>query len=154
MIEKPTLVGRERELDELARFLDAVPAGPVGLLFEGDAGIGKTTLWKAAADRARRAGFTVLTSAPSRSERGLTLGGLTDVLQPVEPSVLDRLPGPQRHALEVALLRIEPSGTLPDQRTLSVAVAGVLRLLTATAPLLIAIDDAQWLDESSAAILA
>ena len=45
MVEKPALVGRERELQELVRFLDAVPSGPVGLLFEGDAGIGKTTLW-------------------------------------------------------------------------------------------------------------
>ena len=48
MVEKPRLVGRERELDELVRFLDAVPTGPVGLLFEGDAGIGKTTLWREA----------------------------------------------------------------------------------------------------------
>ena len=47
-----------------------------------------------------------------------------------------------------------PSGTLPDQRTLSVALAGLLRLLTVRAPVLLAVDDAQWLDESSAAILA
>lgn len=38
MVAKPALVGREQELDELARFLDAVPAGPVGLLLEGDRG--------------------------------------------------------------------------------------------------------------------
>jgi len=148
------LVGRGAELAVIERFAGRAGGEPAALVLEGDAGIGKTTLWKAALDVARRAGFTVLTSAPTRSERGLTLGGLTDVLEPLDASILGRLPDPQRHALEVALLRIEPSGTLPDQRTLSVAVAGVLRLLTADAPLLIAIDDAQWLDESSGAILA
>jgi DNA-binding CsgD family transcriptional regulator len=99
------------------------------------------------------AGFRVLRSRPARSELGLTLGGLTDVLEDVDRGVLARLPDPQRHALEVALLRVEPTGTLPDQRTLSVAVAGVLRLLTASGPVLLAIDDAQWLDGSSRAIL-
>jgi predicted ATPase len=65
MVEKPRLVGRERELDELARFLDAVPAGPVGLLFEGDAGIGKTTLW-------REAVLEALDGARAEGETGLS----------------------------------------------------------------------------------
>ena len=64
------------------------------------------------------------------------------------------LPDPQRHALEIALLRVDAVGDAPDQRTLSVALAGLLRLLTGGAPVLLAVDDAQWLDESSAAILA
>ena len=100
-------------------------------------------------------GWLVRTSRPARSEQGLTLGGLTDLFGDVDDETLGRLPAPQRQALGVALLRIEPTGT--SRRTsarLSVAVAGLLRLLAADRPVLIAIDDAQWLDESTAAILA
>ncbi len=148
------VVGRGVELAAVERFVERAARGLAALILEGEAGIGKTTLWEAALAAAGDAGFRLLRSRPARSELGLTLGGLTDLLDEVDASVLERLPDPQRHALEVALLRVAPSGTLPDQRTLSVAVAGVLRSLTASAPLLVAVDDAQWLDESSAAILA
>lgn len=148
------VVGRGNELAAVERFVEHARSRPSALVLEGEAGIGKTTIWHAAVGLARAAGFTVLTSGPARSEQGLTLGGLTDLFADVDASILAGLPDPQRHALEVALLRIEPSGNLPDQRTLSVAVAGLLRALTARSPVLIAIDDAQWLDESSAAIVA
>ena len=148
------IVGRGTELAAVERFVERARGGLAALVLEGEPGIGKTTIWTAAVGTARDAGFTVLTSGPARSEQGLTLGGLTDLLGDVDAAVLAGLPDPQRHALEIALLRIAPSGALPDQRTLSVAVAGVLRLLTSSAPVLVAIDDAQWLDDSSAAILA
>jgi DNA-binding CsgD family transcriptional regulator len=148
------VVGRGEELAAVERFLDRAAGGLAGLVLDGEPGIGKTTIWEAALDAAHRAGFAVLRSRPARSELGLTLGGLTDLFDAIDGSVLDRLPDPQRHALEVALLRVAPTGTLPDQRTLSVAVAGALRLLTGSKPVLLAIDDAQWLDESSTAILA
>ena len=148
------IVGRGTELAAVERFVERARSGLSGLVLEGDAGIGKTTIWEAAVRHARTAGFTVLTTGPARSEQALTLGGLTDLFADVDADVLAGLPDPQRHALDVALLRIEPSGSLPDQRTLSVAVAGVLRLMTARTPVLIAVDDAQWLDESSASILA
>ncbi len=47
-METQAVVGRERELSWLESFLDAVPAGPVGLLLGGEVGVGKTTLWKEA----------------------------------------------------------------------------------------------------------
>ncbi len=148
------VVGRGNELAAVERFVERARGGLSALVLEGEAGIGKTTIWHAAVSRARAAGFTILTSGPARSEQGLTLGGLTDLFADVDAGVLADLPDPQRHALEIALLRIEPSGSLPDQRTLSVAVAGLLRALTARSPVLLAVDDAQWLDESSAAIVA
>jgi DNA-binding CsgD family transcriptional regulator len=147
------VVGRVVELAAVERFVEGAGRGLAALVLEGEPGIGKTTIWEAALDAASHAGFSILRSRPARSEHGLTLGGLTDLFDGVDATVLDRLPDPQRHALEVALLRVAPSGTLPDQRALSVAVAGALRLLTATTPVLLAIDDAQWLDASSAAIL-
>jgi len=148
------IVGRGTELAAVERFVERARNALSGLVLEGDPGIGKTTIWEAAVQQARTAGFTVLTTGPARSEQGLTLGGLTDLFADVDAAVLAGLPDPQRHALDVALLRIEPFGSLPDQRTLSVAVASVLRLLTARTPVLIAVDDAQWLDESSASIFA
>ena len=148
------IVGRGTELAAVERFVERARSGLSALVLEGDAGIGKTTIWEAAVRQARIVGFTVLTTGPARSEHGLTLGGLTDLLTELDADVLAGLPHPQRHALEVALLRVEPSGSLPDQRALSVAVAGVLRLLSARMPVLIAVDDAQWLDESSASIVA
>ena len=81
MVEKPTLVGREQELGELARFLDAVPAGPVGLLLEGDAGIGKTTLWREAVLEALDRSYCVLSCRPVESEAQLAFTALGDLLE-------------------------------------------------------------------------
>ncbi len=148
------VVGRGVELAAVERFVERSQTGLAALVLEGEPGIGKTTIWQAALAAASDRGFRILRSRPARSEYGLTLGGLTDLLADVDEIVVERLPDPQRHALEVALLRVAPSGSLPDQRTLSVAVATLLRMLTASEPVLLAIDDAQWLDESSAAILA
>lgn len=147
------VVGRGNELAAAERFLERAGQRLAALVIEGDAGIGKTTLWRAAIGVATASGFAVLASRPARSEQQLTLGALTDLLADVDETVLATLPPPQRRALEIALLRIAPSGILPDQRTLSVAVAGLLRHLATSGPLLIAVDDAHWFDESSAAIL-
>ncbi len=149
------VVGRGDELAAVDRLLTRAADSLRCLVIDGEAGIGKTTLWKAAVDTARARGWGVLSSRPARSEQGLTLGALTDILGGLEDDAFGRLPEPQRQALEVALLRRTPSGTVPDQRTLSVAVAGLLRGLgRPERPVLLALDDAQWLDESSSAILA
>src|SRR5262249_48321661 len=71
----------------------------------------------------------------------------------VSAEELGRLPDPQRRALEVSLLRADPEGVAVDQRTLSVATVSLLRLLASEAPLLIAVDDVQWADESSLGVL-
>ena len=148
------VVGRGSELAAVERFVERAAGGLAALVLAGEAGIGKTTIWGAARGVAGRSGFAVLTARPARAEQGLTLGCLTDLFADVDDAVLGRLPEPQRHALEVALLRAAPSRELLDQRTISVAVAGLLRLLTQATPVLLAVDDAQWLDESSAAVVA
>jgi DNA-binding CsgD family transcriptional regulator len=148
------VIGRAAELEVVERVLERAIGGLAGLVIEGDAGIGKTAVWRAARDRARASGTRILRSAPAEPERTLTLGGLTDLLGDVSPAELGPLPPIQRRALEIALLRAEATGQLPDQRTLSVAATTLLRQLAAERPLVVAIDDAQWLDESSASILA
>jgi len=148
------IVGRGPELAALEPFLGRAGDGLAALVFEGEAGIGKSTVWQAAADAAGERGWLVLTSRPAQSEQGLTLGGLVDLLGGVGDDVLARLPPPQRDALAIALLRAAPDRASPDQRTLSVAVAGLLRqLVEPDRPVVVAIDDVQFLDEGSAAIL-
>jgi DNA-binding CsgD family transcriptional regulator len=153
MVEKPALVGRERELQELVRFLDAVPSGPVGLLFEGDAGIGKTTLWREAVSAALNRSYFVLSCRPVESEAQLAFTALGDLLEEVPDSATAELPVPQRRALEVALLQIDAEGPPPLPRAVSLGVLGVLRALAASGPLVIALDDLQWLDRPSASTL-
>jgi DNA-binding CsgD family transcriptional regulator len=148
------LIGRATEVEAVDRFLELAGTTLASLLIDGEAGIGKTAIWRAAIERADQAGARVLRAAPAESERTLTLGGLTDLLATVTDAQLGFLPAVQRHALEIAILRAEPSGQLPDQRTLSVATATLLRALATERPLILAIDDAQWLDDGSAAVLA
>ena len=153
MVEKPALVGRERELQELVRFLDAVPSGPVGLLFEGDAGIGKTTLWREAVSAALNRSYFVLSCRPVESEAQLAFSALGDLLEEVPDSAAADLPMPQRRALDVALLRVEAEGPPPLPRAVSLGALGVLRALAASGPVVIAVDDVQWLDRPSASTL-
>ncbi|HEY2916146.1 MAG TPA: AAA family ATPase [Candidatus Limnocylindrales bacterium] len=148
------VIGRGPELERAGAFLERIPGGATSLLVLGDAGIGKTSVWRDAVGRATAQGFRVLRCAPAESEQSLTLGGLTDLLRDVADADLESLPGVQRDAIEVALLRRAAVGAPPDQRTLSVATAGLLRALSGDRPLLLALDDAQWLDDTSAAIVA
>jgi DNA-binding CsgD family transcriptional regulator len=145
--------GRTAELDRIRAFLDEVAVRPAGLLIEGPAGIGKTTLWAAGLDMARRRGWWVLSCRPVQSEAPLSFSALGDLLGAVPESGLAGLPGPQRHAVDVALLRDEPGPEPPDQRAVAVALLGVVRALAGSAPVLIAVDDLTWLDRASAVVL-
>jgi DNA-binding CsgD family transcriptional regulator len=147
------IVGREVELRALRGFVAAAGVGPGGLVLEGGAGFGKSTLWLAAVEEAREAGYRVLAARPAEAERGLPHAGLADLLEPVLGEVWPVLPGPRRHALEVALLLAEPDERA-DPRTLPVAVRSALLALAGDAPVLLAVDDVQWLDPSSQAALA
>ena len=80
--------------------------------------------------------------------------GLGDLLEGVVDDVLSALLTPRRRALQVALLHEEASGDPVDRRTLAVAVRDALQLLSERGPILIAVDDVQWLDPSSSRALA
>jgi hypothetical protein len=92
----------------------------------------------------------VLTCRAAESEARLSYAALGDLLDFELPD----LPAPQARALQVALLRAEVEGAPPDQRAVSVATLGVLRALAAADPVMIAVDDVQWLDAPSARVLA
>lgn len=150
----PEIVGREVELAAARAFIDAADGGPAALVFEGEAGIGKSTLWLAAVASARERGWRVLSSRPAEAERTFAHVGLGDLLEAVLDRVLPALSVPRRRALEVALLRDEASADVLDARALAVAVRDALQLLGEEAPTLVAVDDVQWLDASSSSALA
>jgi DNA-binding CsgD family transcriptional regulator len=150
----PVVLGRQAELDQLTAMLDAVVAGPRTVVVEGPAGIGKTTVWQAALQAARARSFTVLAARAAQTEATLPFGGLIDLLEGVPEARLSELPAPQRRALEVALLRREPEQTGVDQLAVSLATLQVLRTVAADAPVVVGIDDLQWLDGATARVLA
>ena len=145
------VVGRAPELARLDAFL---AGGAPALLLTGAPGIGKTTLWEAGIARARAAGRQVLAARPSSAEAQLAFGGLIDLLDGVPAGAMAGLPAPQREALEVALLRADPGGAPPGAHAIALGLLGALRALAAEAPVLVAIDDLQWLDAPSADALA
>ena len=148
------IVGRDEELASLRAFIDEMREGPAALVLEGEAGIGKSALWLAGVEHARTRGFRLLSSRPAEAERGLAHVGLGDLFEDVLDEVLPALPPPRQRALEVALLLEEATDEAVDPHALGIATRGGLQVLAGEKPLLVAIDDLQWFDPSSAHALA
>lgn len=147
------ILGREDELAAIARFVSDDTSIPRALLLEGEAGIGKTTLWREGVRRSAVRGLTLESSA-SESETRLSFTVLGDLLAPVLDATIDELPAGRRRALEAALLLGPPTRSRPDARAVSLAVLDVVRSIAAQGAITIAIDDVQWTDAPSARALA
>jgi DNA-binding CsgD family transcriptional regulator len=143
------IVGRDQELASVRAFVDGAGVGPAALALEGDPGIGKSTLWLAGVERARESGSRILFSRPAEAERGLAHAGLGDLFEGVLDDVLTRLSAPRRRALEAALLLEDATTEAVDPRALGLAVRDALQVLAEQGPLVVAIDDLQWLDAAS-----
>ncbi|MDT5286981.1 MAG: hypothetical protein QOF88_1870, partial [Mycobacterium sp.] len=141
------------ESDDVAAFLTSAAQRVSGLVVEGEPGIGKTTLWSAAVGQASHRGFRVVSARAGSAEVVLTFAVLADLFGDVDSAVLAELPHVQRVAVDKLL---EQAGESPatDERVLGAAFLSVVERLTADTPVLVAIDDAQWLDASSEAVLA
>src|SRR5438045_2233740 len=150
---RPPVVGRERELAQIEELLDAVDRGSGGLLLEGEPGIGKTTLWRLGVELARERGWRVLLAQPTEPEQDLSFAALADLLATTR-SRFRLLPSPQRHALRAALLLEELPERPPDERLIGTALLTLLQRLAKENPVLLAVDDVQWLDDASAVALA
>lgn len=146
-------MGRRAELAEVARFLDRATTGLAALTLKGPAGMGKTALWRQGLRMARQHGWTVLAARPTGAEVSLSFAGLADLFAQVQGEILDRLPAVQRRAVEVALLRRDAGETGVDARTVSTGALSALREMASIAPVLVAIDDVQWLDRATASTL-
>jgi len=150
------VLARDAELASMDGWLAALAGAeePALLVIAGDPGIGKTTLWAEAARRASAAGYRVLLSRPVPSDAGLPHVVLADLLSRVPDEALAALPAPQRRALAVALLRADPGDGDLDPRAVGTGLTALLGGLAVGSPVVLAVDDAQWLDPASARVLA
>lgn len=148
-----TIVGRDAEMAVVRRFLDDASREWCALHLHGPAGIGKSTIWQAALSEAEERGFRVSRTRPTEAEAALPFSGLNDLFGDLLDAVQPALPEPQQRALEIALLRASVEESRPEPLAISLAVLNLLRLATTARPLIIAVDDAPWLDRSSAAVL-
>ena len=147
-----TIVGRDVELEAVVRFLASAKAPASILVIESEPGMGKTTLWREALLRSEHARI-VLSCQPARSEASLSYSALGDLLSAVDQSAFGALPSPQREALEVALLRAEPTRRAPTRRAVGTALVSLVQTLAVRRPVLMAIDDVQWLDPATASVV-
>jgi DNA-binding NarL/FixJ family response regulator len=148
------VVSRPAEQRAVSEFLAAAAVKPAALVLEGDAGIGKTTVWLDGLERASDAGFRVLSTRIAETESVLAYAGLAALLEGVETAAFEALPSPQRLAMDRVLLRITSDGPMTDQRAVGASVVSVLEYLARDRPVLVAIDDLQWLDQPSMQIVS
>jgi DNA-binding CsgD family transcriptional regulator len=149
------IVGREDELASVRSFIDrALSDLSAGFVLEGPPGIGKSILLSAAVGIARDRGMRVLSARPAEAERSLPYAGLEDLFDGVLDEVLPELPTPRRMALEIVILRHGELGDRADPRAVAAAVRSSLEIISSRGPVLIAVDDVQWLDAPTTAALA
>src|SRR5262245_11268561 len=144
------LFGRHVERGLLDSLLRDARAGRSGsLLLRGEVGIGKSALCSYAVEQA--AGMTVLAARGSETERDLAFAGLAQLFR-AELGRLDGLPAPQGAALAGALAVGPPVEV--DRFTVCAAVLSLLAAIAEASPVLVVVDDAEWLDRSSSEALA
>ena len=142
------VLGRAVALAVVDEFLDGAQRDAAVLVFTGEPGIGKSTLWRAATLAAAERGIRILAARPAAADVRLSGVGLADLFAEVEEAVLAELPGPQRDAIDAALLRRSPARAA-TAAALAAAVLALLRRLATAGPVLVAIDDLQWLDTTT-----
>ena len=144
-----------RSLGQLRSSSQLVPSGPSALVVEGEAGIGKTTVWLAGLERAQELGFWVLSARATEVESVLPYSGLAALLEGLDEAVFADLPPLQRLAIDRVLLRVAAEdGPVTDQQVVGAAFVSVVERLAERASVLIAIDDLQWLDPPSTLIIS
>ncbi len=141
-------------MEAVRAFVDALGDGPRGLLIEGEAGIGKTAIWRAALAEAEARGCVVLRCVAEQAEARLSFVGLADLAEGISDECLAAVRRPQREALEVALVRRERAAEPPDPAAVAIGFRSLLVRISEVAPVVVAVDDVQWLDAPTARALA
>jgi len=147
-----SLLGRDDELARLYRIVHELPDRGGAFVVRGDAGIGKSALLAAASERAHELRVLVLRANGVESEAQLPFAGLHQLLLP-SLRLLTQLQEPQRDALEMAFGLRSHRG-VSDVFLIGLATLGLISELAAETPVLLVVDDVQWLDRSSARVLA
>ena len=147
------MVGRESEVQSLESYFEAGGTN-IACVLGGQPGIGKTTLWEVAVARAQERGDLVLKARGSQAETQHSYAALIDIFDGVDFDGLADVPAPQLKALEVALLRRSAVRADADPHATALGLLAALRSLGRRRPVMIAIDDVQWIDSPSANALA
>jgi predicted ATPase len=145
------LIGRVEQLEVLRRMLAEIGTRGSAALIRGAPGIGKSALLAEVAAVADRLGFRVLRAGGVEAESEIPYAGLQQLLRPLSTAVAD-LSAPQRAALQAALGQDEPE--VPDVFLVGLAALDLVADAAADAPVLILVDDAQWLDDATVSVLA
>ena len=144
------LRGRNSEAGALGRIVEAVRAGESRVLvIRGEPGVGKTVLLDLLATQA--SDCQIVRALGVQSEMELAFAGLHQLCVPMLDR-LDRLPVPQREALQTAFGLIS-AGPAPDRFLVGLAVLSLLSEVAGERPLICLVDDQQWLDRASAQAL-
>jgi DNA-binding CsgD family transcriptional regulator len=150
----PTDRGRDAEFGAVRRLL-AGGTGADAVLLTSPPGMGKSWVWEHGVELGRRTPVRVAASVCAAAETAMPYAGLADLIEPMADELGAQLPEPQQYALDVVLGRVP--AVEPRQvtvRAVAAAVAGVLRLALRSGPLLLALDDYQWLDVESDQVLS
>lgn len=144
------LIGRAAELDLVGAFLGSAAASGGAMLVSGEPGVGKTAVLDEAAVLAAASGTRVLRATGVEFEAVMSFSGLKQLLLPLRDE-FTRLDAAHRAALLVALGVGE--GAAPDRLVLSSAAVALVRDVATSTPLTMIVDDVQWLDPASVAVL-
>lgn len=146
------LIGRDRELRALVERIEAVNTrGGGAVLLRGAVGIGKSSLLAAARAHAAGKRFQILTTTGIQSESRLPFAGLHQLLRPVLQQI-DRLPDSYGNAVRAAFGLIEQ--VAPSPYLIALSVLELLGDCAESAPVVLLVDDAHWLDRPTAEVLA
>jgi DNA-binding CsgD family transcriptional regulator len=138
------ILGRRAVLSQLFATVDGLPDDAGCVLIRGEPGIGKSILLEAVGSRARDHGHQVLTATGLESETDLPFAGLRNFLLPILANV-SALPNPQQTALRAGFGEVEAE-VPPQPFLIALATLNLISEAAATRPVVLAIDDAHWLD--------
>lgn len=149
--ERAPLVGREAELRLLGDLVGRVGDGGGAVVVRGEAGVGKSALLAAAGRLAAESDVRVLRTAGVEAEAQVPFAGLYQLLRPIVGQVAE-LPGPQRAAVSAAFGGTD--GAAPDLFLIALGTLNLVAEAAVRAPVLLVVEDVQWLDRASADVLA
>ena len=149
--EAAPLLGRDQEQGLLRSVLDEVTTRGQALVLRGDPGIGKSRLLSDTNEAARERGMSVLTATGVQSEAHLPFAGLHQLLRPVRGRTAD-LPELMRDALDAAFGLTRE--VVPEYYRIAMAALDLVSEVASDAPLLLVVEDAQWLDGPTSEVLA
>lgn len=145
------LVGRAAETRRLRSLIAHARERGAALVMRGEPGVGKSALLDYATGRAVSSGMRVLTTSGVQCETHLPYAGLQQLLYPIRDRI-DLIPDRQREALQAALGGADSA--TPDVFLVALATLNLIAEAAETTPVLVVVEDSNWLDISTAHVLA